>query len=451
MDFGFVSPPPFGVDRKREGLPFGALTGFHKHRMAMANIKGACRSRQGQVWLSLLGGLAVLVGAACQESADGDALSVGGIVQADAPYRQLEPAIDSHPYPFEVVAAIRELDENRTIVSDERATQLLLIDFRNDTTSMLGRSGRGPGEYQQVGRLWSTSGDTTLHKEPYAPRLLVLAGTEVVATIGGTDGAVRQFATTPILGVDSLGRVAIVVPARDSRGGTPAADSLLLLRVNWKTGDVDTLARIQSQEGWSVAAGVSTGMLGAGVPASGAGEAAAARRTFRMSIFAPDQVAVMPSGWTAIVRAEPYRVDWCSPEGECAAGQTIQSAGQELTDSDKELYLRRAAATFGWPPTDNVDETDGWPLVLPPFSMPPSRVDAAAAIAAPNDRVLVERTSNAGSMDTRYDLVDRIEGLVAWFDIPPTDRVVGFGSKHIYIVRTTEDGWQILRKHPWTF
>jgi hypothetical protein len=345
-----------------------------------------------------------------------------------------------------MIAAVRELDSDRVLVSDESAVQLLVADFRSGGVSLVGRRGQGPGEYRQAGRVWPTHGDTTLHKEPYAPRLLVLAGSEVVGTRGARDSVVHALGLTPILGVDTLGHAVVAVWNRDARGRAKPSDSLHLVRVHWRTGMADTITRVESDQGWSDASGIEGGA--AAVPGGG-GESAGGRKNFVVSLLAPDQVAVLPSGWIAIARAEPYRVDWCSPAGVCTAGPVLQSQRPRLTDSYKQLYLRRAAMTFGWPPTERIDATSGWPKTLPPFVAPPARVDASAILAAPGDRVLVQRTDNAGSLSLRYDVVDRVNGIVGWIEVPPTERVVGFGAHHIYLSRTGADGSQQLLRHPW--
>lgn len=354
---------------------------------------------------------------------------------------------DSLRFAFIVISSVRELSDGRVLVSDERAGQLLVADFLSDTAHVIGRQGQGPGEYRQVGRLRPTRGDTTLHKEPYVPRVLVLAGSDIVATLGSGEHGVGQLGFTPILGVDSLGRAAIAAWHRDSEGRLNASDSLHVLRVQWRSGAVDTSTRVQSDRGWSEKAGIGS----ASAPVEAGGGRGAGPKRYAISLVAPDQVAVMPSGWIAVARAAPYRVDWCAPTRGCAAGPALQTGRRRLTDEDKRHYLRRTAATSSWPPTERLEETSGWPDFMPPVALPPSRIDASAIIAAPGDRVLVQRTADVGAVNARYDVIDRVAGIVGWMELLPSEQVVGFGAKHMYLSRTTEDGWQQLRRHPWPF
>jgi hypothetical protein len=126
----------------------------------------------------------------------------------------------------------------------------------------------------------------------------------------------------------------------------------------------------------------------------------------------------------------------------------LQASSPRMTDEYKVYYLKRAAANYSWPPTERVEETSRWPEVFPPFAFPTSRIDASAILLAPGERVLVERTENPGSLATRYDVIDQENGLVGWIELPPAERVIGFGAGHIYVARTTEAGWQQLLRHP---
>lgn len=396
----------------------------------------------------LLCGLAITIGAGCQGASDRTTAARGTVADQDAPRLSLAPPSDSLPHQFGKIASTRELSDGRVLVSDETAVQLLIVDFTDGSVSVVGREGQGPGEYRAVGGMWPVRGDTTLHKEPYASRLIVLAGSDVMGTFASGDSIVQRLGATPILGTDTTGHVVIAAWHRDAQGQIIPADSLHLVRVNWKTGVTDTVTRIQSEQGWSGSSGVKGGggPAAAGSPSGGGGSP-----KFAVSLSAPDQVAVLPSGWIAVARARPYRVDWCSPDRACTTGSILLPANPRLTDDHKRVYLQRAARTFAWPLTEDIAATSGWPEVLPPFITPPGRGDASAVLPAPVDRVLVRRTENAGSVDIRYDVVDRMAGMVGWFELPPTERVVGFGTQHVYVSRLTEDGSEQLRKHPWTF
>lgn len=359
---------------------------------------------------------------------------------------QLPPASDSIRHAFELVTAVRELSDGRVLVSDERATQLFVADFRTGTVRSIGRSGRGPAEYQQVGRLWPIGRDSTIHKEPYSPRLILIVGDEIITTFGAGDATVRRMGVRPVLGADSMGRVLFTELHRDTRGAVAPPDSLHVVRLHLRTGALDTVTRTQSQAGWSEDHGVPQ----TAPPTRAPGGSAGGRPLYSVAIYAPDQVALTGSGWIAVARARPYRVDWCSPAGRCTTGPVLASELPTFTAQAKRLYLRRAERMDGWPPTSSVEEAHGWPDVVPPFTSPSFRLDASPMIVAPGDKVLIERLSLSEPLMTRFDIVDRVLGFIGWIEIPPEERIIGFGARHVYISRTGEDGGQRLQRHRWT-
>jgi hypothetical protein len=323
-----------------------------------------------------------------------------------------------------------------------------LVDFRSQSITTLGGRGAGPGEYRQVARLWAIGGDSTLHKEPFSPRLIILHAGQIVATIGSADASLRSIGTSVLFGADGRGGMVAAKGARDASGGPALGDSLYLVRAVRGGSRLDTLARLQSYVGWSASAGVSAA---SGQPVRAGAPSPSTRPSYRMSIVAPDQVAVFPDGWIAIARTNPYRVDWCPPAGRCSAGPVISAARPRMTDREKTAYLQIAAKTHGWPPTSDLSATDGWPRVIPPFVIQPSRVDAGALFVMPDGNLLIERLPSADTMWTRYDIVTRGGALAGQVRLPLGEQIVGFGRESVYVTASDADGLQRLRRHPWHF
>src|SRR5690349_18437331 len=119
---------------------------------------------------------------------------------------------------FSVVSSVRELTDGRVLVSDEKEGRLVLIDVRARSAITIGSRGAGPGEYRQVARLWAISGDSTFHKEPFGPRLIILHGGQIIRTIGPSDPSLQAITTAPLLGVDGRGGMVVTKPARDAAG-----------------------------------------------------------------------------------------------------------------------------------------------------------------------------------------------------------------------------------------
>lgn len=365
--------------------------------------------------------------------------------QSDAPkVIRLAPPSATLAEEFTVIAAVRELRDGRVLVSDERDGRLVVADLASGAVTSIGRKGAGPGEYVQLGRIWPLGADSTLVKEPFSPRWLLLRAATVVATLGAGDPAVALAGRFPLMGTDTLGGVVALQFGQDAAGRPSLADSLSIVRVDRRSLRVDTLARVQSGEGWARSAGVT-----AAPPALPRSTEGAAPRRYVLSLLAPDQLAVFPDGWIAIARVQPYRVDWCAPGRECDLGRPIPEPRLSMTAGERQAYLEVARRTHSWPPTTDVEATSGWPNVIPPFVTPSSRIDAGAVWALPDGRVLIERLPTAAAVMMRYDIVSRRGVREAQLQLPLGTRVVGFGARAVYVAETDEDGVQRLRRHPW--
>jgi hypothetical protein len=361
-----------------------------------------------------------------------------------SPVTRLAAPTASLPEGFAVIASVRELSDGRVLVSDEKDGRLVVTNFASGSVVQIGRRGAGPGEYRQIGRIWPLSGDTTLVKEPFSPRWLLLHGSTVAATLGPDDADVRIVGLNRLLGVDARGHLVWSQFGRDANNRLALDDSLLVVRLDRASQRVDTIARVQSAPGWSREAGVTA--AAPAVAASGGG--APRRRIFRIALSAPDEVVVFPDGWVALVRAHPYRVDWCAPAGRCVPGQPLAASPRTMSDREKRAYLAVAAATQTWPPTTDLNETAGWPNALPPFATPTSRVDASPVIALTDGRLLVERLPTADVPHRRYDILTRSGGAVRQLQLELAERIVGSSERHLYVAAMDEDGIQRLRRHP---
>ena len=363
----------------------------------------------------------------------------------NAPPVRLSRASATNPAEFTVIAGVRELTDGRVLVTDEKDGVLVAVDFRAGTSLAVGRTGQGPGEYRQVGRLWPLGGDSTLLKEPFAPRWLLLRGVEVIATLGPGDPSVRAVGMMPIMGSDTRGGIGVVQFGRDANGRPRLDDSLLLVRVARPSLRVDTIARIGSPTQWERRAGVTPSPPA--VAAAGGGAPAARRYALGLQVQA--QVAVFADGWIAIARTDPYRVDWCAPGRACEIGRPLETARPPMSARERQAYLQAMQQMRGWPPTTDVSAVSGWPNVIPPFTMPSRRIDGSAVLAMPDGRLMVERLPTADSRARRYDIVSRRGELAGRLLLPFAERIVGFGSGTVYTAIADADGVERLRRHAW--
>ncbi len=357
---------------------------------------------------------------------------------------QLRPATATIPEVFSRVSAVRELPDGRVLVVDEQETRLVIADPRSGTVTPVGRRGNGPGEFRQLGRLWLLRADSSLVKEPYAPRWLLLRGATITATLGPGEPVVARAGQFPLMGADTLGNVYAVQFGRDGSGRLSPTDSLVLVRVNRRTLRTDTIARLRPADAWSRSVGTSSGP-----PVAAAAGGGGAARRFVIGIQAPDQAIAFPDGWVAVARVDPHRVDWCPPAGRCVPGREIPAPRVNLSERERRYYLEVAARTHGSPPTTDVAATTGWPPFLPAFVVPPGSIDGSALHAMPDGRLMIARQPTSGSPFVRHDIVSRAGRVEGWLRLPVGEQVVGFGVASIYILITDAEGGQRVRRHPW--
>jgi len=366
-----------------------------------------------------------------------DARSVESILQPQQIVAiELSPADAVLAAKFTGVSSVRELSTGRILVTDERENSIVLADFRMENTALIGRRGRGPEEYGHVGRLWPLAGDSSLMYDRFQGRWLLFSGARIIGTISASDDAVRATRSERILGADTAHVIATVFPR--SRA-LPTTDSADIVRVRRSDGHSETISRAMPfNDGMPLKFSV----------AGAAGAAAAEKTTYVMSLIVNDQVAHFTDGWTAIARHNPYRVDWCPPEGKCIPGPVLESP-RPMTDTEKRAHLAVAEEMMGWPHTKSVDETDdSWPKLVPPFVEPMKVVDASPVYPLPDGRLLVERFPT-GVPQWTYDVVDRRGVIVGRLTLPRGERIVAIGKSSIYTVVRDEFELEELRRHPW--
>lgn len=364
-------------------------------------------------------------------------LVLGGLLLTGAECLALQvPRVDlgtpnaeaGHEFAF--VTSVRELNDARLLVADRAEQRLAVVDFQGGSVETIGRPGAGPGEYGDAGWLYPLGGDSTLFTDPVSGRWLLLEGGRIVET--RTRAGPSVLVGSLLLGADDrggvLGNRGFLWNSR--RRGREMADSLLVLLIERESAAVDTIARIKGRGHEAEFIVSSRG----GQPGFGA----------MNPLASEDQALLFLDGWIALAHAEPYRVDWRSPDGEWVRGPPLPFTPVRV-DRDEQhaamirAWSRRRADAFR--PSD----VPGWPDVVPPFLPGISR----ALLAAPDGRVLVARTFTMASSETRYDVVDRRGQLSATLELPANEMLVGFGRSSAYTVTTDDFGLQRLRRYAW--
>ena len=366
--------------------------------------------------------------------------------QGALPTRTLGKPVAEFEEPFTSVGSVRELSNGRVIVSDARDRVVQMLDFASGSATQVGREGQGPGEYAFPGGVYAAPGDTTLLHDPLNQRLLLIApngkpaGQHALRREGPGPG---PRVMGPVRGSDARGRLY-------SQGsgitmgpeGPQSSDSVPIIRYDRGTQKADTvafLAQPRSNTQVSGGQGNMRVMVGAANP------------------LAPrDEWAVAADGRVAVVRHEPYRVEWIAPTGARTVGPAIPFPKVKVSEADKKAIERQRASGGAIMMTRNdgpggssaqaramsaadLPPLTDWPEYRPPFV-------GGAATVAPNGELWVRRTLTGAEAQT-YDVFDAKGARVAQVQLPRGTRLVGFGKGTAYLVRIDDDDLQYVQKY----
>jgi hypothetical protein len=366
--------------------------------------------------------------------------------QGKLPTRTLGKPVAEFEEPFTSVGAVRELSSGRVIVSDARDRVVQMLDFGSGSATQVGREGQGPGEYSFPGGVFSAPGDTTLLYDPLNQRLLLIAPNGKPAG----QHALRREGAGPgpnilgqLRGSDARGRLYSQASGiRLGPDGPQASDSVPVVRYDRGSEKADTLAFIvQARSNTQVSGGQGNMrvMIGAANP------------------LAPrEEWAVAPDGRVAVVKPEPYRVEWIAANGARTLGPTIAVPRVKVSEADKKAIEKQRASGSAVMMTrsdgpggasreartlsaSSLPPITDWPEYRPPF------VGNAATIAS-NGELWVRRTLLTEPVQL-YDVFDAKGERIAHLQLPRGTRLAGFGKGSVYLVRIDEDDLQYLQKY----
>lgn len=359
------------------------------------------------------------------------ALVAAAAVAGEPAPRMLTGAPVKTAAPLKHITAVRELRGGNLLISDASAPSLLRLDPVTGATQPVGSAGAGPDQYAQPGGFYDGAAGAILLADHSGPRALVLSADGKITS--GYPTARRGFRSSSD-GDNDLTRL-------DARGLAYFADRQGLLRgagmadlpttsdlirldpVKQTEEKITELAiprseRLPSGDGMILTRGV------IGDPADGWG--------------------VLPDGRVAIVRANPYRVEWISPAGGTTKGPTQTYDVLPYTEQDREAAIK----AFGQAPSVGVSSgSDNKGGASPAMSRkfaankPPFFPDDV--IVAASGRVWVMRTQPFGAKTVVYDVFDTAGARVDRVALPADSRVVGFGAGAVYV----REGGNQLRKY----
>jgi len=343
-----------------------------------------------------------------------------------------------------LVLQVREQADGTVLVADPLGKVLLDIDMDRGVADTVGSEGPGPDEYGQPDAVWALRDGRALLVDLGNARLTEIAedgsfGQTHPLSSGtpGPPGSGSAFEIRIPDGVDAEGRVYYQGRA-----------------MSFETDDLPTHAPVRR---WDPADGSVADIAEVLLPSSvvsrsgGANDQSVQVRPVPLS--PEDAFAVTAEGRVAIVRADPYRVDWLEVDGSVSEGPEVPIEAVPVSRAEQEAWLEGRARNGGGvgvsveienndvrttfargAGSDRVSRQDiaqyTWPEHLPPFVAEDVRVAA--------DNTVWVRRSQAAGLPPLYDRFDREGRLVGQVEFDQGRRVIGFGSESAYVVRYDE-------------
>ncbi len=355
------------------------------------------------------------------------------------------------PDGFGFVQTVRPMPDGRVLVADPLGRILAFVDLDAGTLEAVGREGPGPEEWRQPDAVYPLPGDSTLLVDLGNTRLAVLdpsgeivRGHRMVLETGER-GPMGLEISNPG-GTDARGRVYY-----QARGGmrppSMEMDSSTVKRWTPDAGEPVVLAKLSPPP----------------VEMTRSGSGGETRMMMREIPLAPqDAWAVADDGAVAVVRADPYRVEWIRPDGQVVRGPAVAYRPVRVRNAERERYLdeRQNTGLSARMTVENGVRSLGlsrggqggdeqararelreleWPESLPAF-----RPDGA--LVGPDGQLWVERYTAAGD-PARYDLFDRSGRRVGAIRLPAGRRIIGFDGDRVYAVAVDDLGLHWLEAY----
>ena len=328
---------------------------------------------------------------------------------------------------FTMVSDVRELPDRRVLVIDQMERILYVADFGSGAVARIGRTGSGPREYLQPLALLAVGRDSTVVPDPRNGRWMLLKGADIVGTVG-PEAPVLTGGTRVPNGSDYKGHVIAlkaIATGPVTTTSVPRRDSVLLVRMARATGAQDTVATLVARPS----------VLRVEGPAS-----APTSVSITMNPLSTGEgSALFSDGWIAIVRVDPYRVDWIGPSGQRIRGEPLPFDRVALDEREQRAFLQREAVRTGRPPRDLASLPE-WPAYV--------RAHTGPLLTAPDGNLWIRRQESTANLNPPYDVVSRRGELAARVAVEKDVNVVGFGTGVVYTTMTDENGIQKLQRRP---
>ena len=355
---------------------------------------------------------------------------------------------------FSSITALRELSDGRVLVADGVEKQLTMLTSSLRIARTIGRVGEGPGEFKGLASLSAMHGDTTLLYDHLNQRFTVIHpdGTPGTTIPEQAVRATRIAMTGPgggrPLQVSPQRRYCVIVPELPRGMAVPKGPQ----------GQNEVRSAVDDSST------VGCGALDDAAPTTLTRLRRPATRPIgdpELRAFGPvlfdkaDGWAMAPSGDVAVVRSDPYRVEWHRAGRLPLLGPAIPWTPGPVTKNELDRIHRTRKA--------RLLEQDGKPRVAPDGSghgttpaarladiplpsattKPPFQADGI--VAGPGNELWVLRHGVDGALP-RYDVFNAQGQRIRQVELDDGLKVIAVGARHIYTVRVDDDGLHHLER-----
>lgn len=169
--------------------------------------------------------------------------------------------------------------------------------------------------------------------------------------------------------------------------------------------------------------------------------------TFTRSVIGSpeDGWGVAADGRVAVVRAQPYRVDWYSPSGVETKGPVYRYDVLPMTQADKDAFVARVSSSGGAASVGTAGGASSSGRPAPMFADTKPPFEPEEIIVSPAGRVWVRRTTPIAVTALTYDVFDSRGTRVDRIELPQGSRIVGFGASAIYVRQPMGNGVTITK------
>jgi hypothetical protein len=332
----------------------------------------------------------------------GVALAPDGTVRTQQVVEQTVEPEAEFPVGFTRIRGLRELSDGRILLADQGERAVYLLDFTTGERVKVGREGSGPHEYKTPVGLAALRGDSSVLVDVLNSRFAILGPDgEIVETFSNRQFGYRMGGVRG----DDHGHVYFNNRVIGSDG-----DRRMVMRWRRPEEVLDTLAFLEPADRF---------MSGG--------------RSWPVPWTQDDAWSVGGDGRVAVVRRDPYRIEWIEHDGTVRRLPPVDYEPIPVGRADRDAWNEHpgiAMVGIGGPPKP----PDDWdfPDNFPPFAY-------GGATITPEGTLWVERQQHVDETRPLFDVFDGEGRLVRRVRFPEGRDIVGFGRGVVYATREDAD------------